>query len=194
MQRSQPTLVLVAGFAGSGKTETGKLLAQITSWSLLDKDTLTRPLVEKLLEKLSGDPHDRQTELYFDHVRPLEYRCLLKTGLENLACGNSAILSAPFIREVNDEAWLRRLRRRCRGWGGDINVAWVYADVESMRQRLVARNAERDAWKIANWTEYVQGIDVNMLPAGEHQYIDNSHGSNLPLLDQIKTLARHVIG
>jgi predicted kinase len=190
--RPQPFMVLVSGFAGSGKTETGKLLAQLTSWALLDKDTLTRPLVENLLEKLAGNPHDRHTRLYFDRVRPLEYDCLLKTGLENLACGTSAILSAPFIREVNDQAWLRRLDMRCRALGGHLAVVWVYADPESMRHRLIARNAERDAWKIANWPEYLGGIDVDMLPAAEHSYLDNGEDGGLPLLDQVTMLARQL--
>ena len=72
----ETSLVLVGGFAGSGKTEFGQLLAAVTGWALLDKDALTRPLTESLLLALGADPNDRQTDLYKQRVRPLEYRCL----------------------------------------------------------------------------------------------------------------------
>jgi predicted kinase len=185
-------MVLVSGYAGSGKTETGKILAEITSWALLDKDTLTRPLVEQLLTELNGDPHDRQSPLYLHRVRPLEYDCLVRTGQENLECGSSCILSAPFLHEVTDVAWLRRTRRRCQALGGELVVTWVAADTESMRQRLIARNADRDTWKIANWAEYLLSIDVNMVPKGEHFLLDNSVSGRLPLADQVVALANQL--
>src|SRR5438094_277632 len=74
------SLVLVGGFAGSGKTEFGQLLAAITGWALLDKDALTRPLTENLLLALGADPNDRETDLYKQRVRPLEYLCLLNAA------------------------------------------------------------------------------------------------------------------
>ena len=187
-------MVLVSGFAGSGKTETGKILAELTSWALLDKDTLTRPLVEHLLTELNGDPHDRQSALYLDRVRPLEYECLLKTGLENLDQGVSVILSAPFIREVCDGQWLRRLRRRCSATGVCCAVVWVAADAETMRQRLTARNADRDSWKIANWDLYLDGLDTGMVPVGEHYLVDNSMDGRYPLADQVAALSRQIVG
>ena len=57
-------LILVGGYAGSGKSEFGSFLSNITGWTLLDKDLLTRPLAEGLLtDQFYGDisaasPHD----------------------------------------------------------------------------------------------------------------------------------------
>lgn len=192
MGQQAPLMAVISGFAGSGKTESGKLLAECNSWALLDKDTLTRPLVEGLLAQLNGDPHDRQSSLYFTQVRPLEYQCLLKAGFENLEAGVSSILSAPFIREVCDIGWLRRTRRHCVALGGHFVVVWVWADMESMRERLLARNAERDGWKLANWDEYLRMIDPDMRPACEHYLLDNSMSSRLPLADQVDVLARQL--
>jgi len=103
-------LTVVAGYTGSGKTETGKLLAQATGWALIDKDTITRAIVESLLARINGDPHDRQTRDYLTQVRPLEYECLMRTGWENVECGTSTILSAPFPREIGDANWVGSVR------------------------------------------------------------------------------------
>jgi hypothetical protein len=76
------TLALVAGYAGSGKSEAGKLLAAATGWAMLDKDTLSRPMTERLLQALGGDPDDRHSPTYLEHARPLEYACLMKAVWE----------------------------------------------------------------------------------------------------------------
>lgn len=186
-------LVLVAGLAGSGKTETGKLLATVTGWALLDKDSLTRPLTEGLLLRLNGDPHDRHTSVYFDQVRPLEYDCLLKTAWENVICGASVIVSAPFIREVNDEAWVQRVRHRCERLGSRFHVVWVASDVPTMRMRLTARDADRDMWKLANWDAYLQMVDPQMLPGCDHVVVDNCVDADLPLVDQVRAIAQSVL-
>jgi predicted kinase len=183
-------LVLVAGYAGSGKTETGKLLAQATGWALVDKDTITRPMTERLLEQLHGDPHDRQTQLYLTHVRPLEYECLMRTGWENIECGTSTILAAPFLHEVRDADWVAAVQRRCTYLGAALRTIWVDSDAESMRERLIARNAERDAWKLSNWQEYLAGIDLALRPCVDHLVIDNRVDTGEPLLHQVLRLAQ----
>jgi hypothetical protein len=40
-----PMLLVIGGYAGSGKTELGRLLATMTGWPLLDKDILTHGLI-----------------------------------------------------------------------------------------------------------------------------------------------------
>ncbi|MDQ1659191.1 MAG: hypothetical protein QOD41_4274 [Cryptosporangiaceae bacterium] len=75
---------------------------------MLDKDTITRPVVEAALEMIGQSPHDRESEKYLELIRPREYECLAAAAMENVECGNSAVLAAPFIREFGDEAWLQR--------------------------------------------------------------------------------------
>jgi predicted kinase len=99
------TLALVAGYAGSGKSEAGKILASATGWAMLDKDTLSRPMTERLLEALGGDPDDRHSPMYLEHARPLEYACLMKSVWENLECGISVVAVAPFLAESADAQW-----------------------------------------------------------------------------------------
>ncbi len=169
-----PALVLVSGYAGSGKSDFGRFLSDATGWAVVDKDTLTRPLSEQLLMKLGTDPNDRHSDAYTQHVRPLEHQCLLKTARANLSNGVSTVLTAPFLTEVTDDAWLRRLGLWCHRHGMDIATVWVHADLDAMHTYLQQRDAARDAWKLNNWDRYAATVDLQLRPQCGHTLVDNS--------------------
>ncbi len=189
----KPILTLVGGYAGSGKTEFSRFLSDITGWAFLDKDSITRLMTERLLVSLGGDPNDRHSELYLSEVRPLEYRCLMETAWDNLHVGTSAILSAPFISELNDEAWFKRLENRCAAKGIDVAAIWVRCDPESMREYIEFRGAARDAWKLANWDEYVSGLKTDASPPTAHITVDNRLGSAITLADQTRESLKRIL-
>lgn len=153
------SLTLIGGFAGSGKSEFARFLTSVTGWAVLDKDTLTRPLVERLMISIGGDANDRHTSLYLENARPYEYRCLLDAGMENIRCGVSTVLTAPFLQEFSDEEWLTRVRNGCVRHNATMSVVWVKCDTDSMRDYVAFRGAARDAWKLANWDEYLATVD-----------------------------------
>lgn len=183
-----PVAVLIGGYAGSGKTELGRIITRRTGWPILDKDTVTRPVVETALEKLGLSPHDRESEIYRTVVRPAEYTALTAAVLENIECGVSVVATAPFIRELNDQAWCDRLQDSITAAGGSMHVVWVRCDPESMLHYLRHRGAARDAAKLADWNGYLESIDLAFTPAIEHLTVDNSLGAR-PLSEQ----AEHVI-
>ncbi|MFI9556132.1 AAA family ATPase [Nonomuraea endophytica] len=189
----RPILVLVGGYAGSGKTEFSRFLSDITGWAFLDKDSLTRPIVERLLVTLGGDPHDRHTDLYLKEVRPFEYRCLMETAWDNLHVGTSAILSAPFIAELKDEAWFTRLENKCAAKGIDVAAIWVRCDPDSMREYIEFRGAARDAWKLDNWEQYAAGLDTDTSPPTAHLTVDNRLGSAISLADQTREALKRIL-
>ena len=186
----RPVLVLVGGYAGSGKTELARFIVQLTGWPLLDKDPLTRPLVERLLTALGGDANDRHTELYRDKVRSVEYDCLMQSAMANINCGISTVLTAPFIAEMTNTSWMQRLSNRCSALGVDVFPLWVRCDAESMREYITFRSAARDAWKLQRWEEYAATIDLELRPAVPHLVVDNRMGAAVSLADQ----ARQAIG
>ena len=106
----KPRLILVSGPGASGKTFISKHLARACSKAVyLDKDSLASVFVEALLH-LSGEPHDqRDSEVYFTKIRPLEYKALLSVASDNLRLGSDVIADAPFIREVMDNDWMSQL-------------------------------------------------------------------------------------
>ncbi|RKT27084.1 dephospho-CoA kinase [Paraburkholderia sp. RAU2J] len=162
-------LVFFCGHAGTGKTTVAKKLigplikASGTPFCLLDKDTLFGGYSAAAMAMLSGDPNDRDSPLFLQHLRDPEYRGLLDTARDNLELGVSALVVAPLSREVRerrlfDRAWL--------GVGADVRlrVVWVHTSDEVARQRIVARANPNDAYKLAHWDEYRQR---RFVPSGE---------------------------
>jgi predicted kinase len=189
---AKPHLAIIGGYAGCGKSEFGRFLSSITGWALLDKDTLTRPIAERLLVSLGSHPNDRESETYLRTVRPLEYQCLMNAGYENLQAGVSTILAAPFVAELDDKAWLQRLLNRCGSLGTTVSVSWVHCDAQSMQEYLIARGAARDAWKLANWDDWMAMVDLNKRPACDHFVVDNQLNGAVSLADQARALIQRV--
>lgn len=181
-------IVVIGGYAGSGKTELGKLLARKTRWTLLDKDTLTRPLVDALASTICGDPDDRETSRYVEEIRPLEYRVLFDTAQEVLAQGASPILTAPFIVEAKDPNFKFRLMDLAHREGATLHTVWVVADEHTMLERLSARGADRDRWKLVNWEAYFASVNPNMRPGFVENFVDNSASSPTTLGESVDTL------
>lgn len=188
IRTSTPHVVLVGGYAGSGKTELGRILARETGWAILDKDTLTRPVVEAALEVLGSSPHDRESDTYLGTIRPREYEALTSAMTENVQCGNSAIVTAPFISEFADTAWLNRIQATCTDMGATLTIAWVYCDAETMHTYLRRRGAARDTAKLADWQGYLSSINTGFRPSVSHLVIDNCASS-----EPLQAQSQHII-
>jgi predicted kinase len=162
-------LVFFCGHAGTGKTTLARKLlgplmkASATPFCLLDKDTLYGGYSAAAMAMLTGDPNDRDSPLFLQHLRDPEYRGLLDTARDNLELGVSALVVGPLSREVRerrlvDRAWL--------GVGADVTlrVVWVHTSEELARQRIIERANPNDAYKLAHWHEYRQR---RFVPSGE---------------------------
>jgi DNA-binding transcriptional regulator YhcF (GntR family)/predicted kinase len=187
-----PRLLLVGGFAGSGKTELGRIIARLTGWPILDKDTLTRPVVEAALEILGHSPHDRESTEYLTQIRPREYESLMAAARENAECGNSAVLTAPFIQEFADPAWVQRVIAQFEAIKAQVAFAWIHCDAATMYTYIRQRGAARDAAKLADWPGYLAGIDLDMRPPVPHFLLDNS-ASSTPLQTQAQDVVRQLL-
>ncbi|MEU5431245.1 AAA family ATPase [Streptomyces olivoreticuli] len=181
-----PSVVLVGGFAGSGKSEFAKFIGRLTGWPILDKDSLTRPLVDQLLVALGGEANDRSSDLYREKIRPLEYRCLMEAAWDNVDCGVSTILDAPFISEFSQSSWMQRFYNRCKSKRVSVATIWVECDPDSMREYIEFRGAARDIWKMEAWEEYLGSIDLEMRPQGPHFVVDNRLGAAIAMADQAR--------
>lgn len=188
----RPQVILIGGYAGSGKTELGRIMARETGWPMLDKDTLTRPVVEAALEVLGQSPNDRESATYLEKVRPREYEALAAAATENVECGNSAIVTAPFLREFKDSNWVAKTVARYSDLGASTTLVWVYCDLASMHTYIRHRGAARDAVKLASWDKYTATVDLDLRPPMSHFVIDNCTSSE-PLRDQAKHLLKSVL-
>lgn len=113
--------------------------------------------------------------------------------LENVGCGNSCIVTAPFIAEFRQEAWINRTRATLKDLNASATLVWVYCNDESMRMYIRRRGAARDGAKLADWNGYVNSIDLDARPLGPHHVIDNSV-SGEPLQDQARKLLKTILG
>lgn len=170
---TQPTVVFVGGYAGSGKTEFGKVLARLTRWPILDKDTTTRPVVECALAVLDRPEHDRESDVYLEQIRPREYEALQATAIENIECGVSAIITAPFLREVTSPAWLARTTALFESRGARVEFVWLRCDLDTMKTYIRHRGAARDTGKIGNWETYSAEVNTEFAPSVPHTIIEN---------------------
>jgi predicted kinase len=186
-----PQVLLIGGYAGSGKTELGRILARRTHWPMLDKDTTTRPVVEAALEKLGVAPSDRESDVYLNIIRPTEYEALIATMSENVSCGNCAIVTAPFIRELADRAWCERIAATVGSMNAELHVIWVRCDEPTMKSYIKQRGAARDSHKLANWEAYIANVDLSFAPATAHTVIDNSADAT-PLQEQADGLLQRL--
>ncbi|WP_280379798.1 AAA family ATPase [Nocardia wallacei] len=186
-RRGRPQVIYVGGYAGSGKTELGRVLARLTGWPILDKDTITRPVVDTALSQLGSSASDRESSIYLDVVRPAEYECVAAAVRENVSCGVSAIATAPFIKEFSTEAWFRRTAAELDTVGADMQVVWIRCQPDSMHAYITRRGAARDSWKLAHWDDYVRSINVEFEPPWAHTIITNDPESP-PLREQAQAL------
>jgi hypothetical protein len=161
MLSSAPRLILFAGHAGTGKTSLAKKALPLISaktgkdFFFLDKDTAYGAFSSHMMGLLTGDPQDRDSPTYLEHIRDQEYAGLIDIVRENLALGVSVILVGPFTREIMSGQFFQPellglpATTACR-------IAWIDLASDEAKRRIEHRADTRDAWKLAHWESYLQ--------------------------------------
>ncbi len=154
-------LILFAGHAGTGKTTLAKrAIPQLAArggrdFFFLDKDTAYGAFSSHIMGLLTGDPDDRDSPTYLQHLRDREYSGLLDITRENLELGMQALLVGPFTREIMAGKFFRPTEL---GLPADTvcRIAWIDLSSAEAKRRIEARNDARDRWKIAHWDDYMK--------------------------------------
>jgi len=181
----RPCLVLMAGGAGVGKTGLARMLVRrVTNAVLLDKDRLLGRWVDRVLVAV-GTNADRDSRYYWQEVRPEEYATLETLALDHLELGKVAVVDAPLRPELQDSAWVTRVRRACTDRGAGFLAIWVIVSTETARRRMMARAEPRDHWKLAHWEEFLRRQPYDP-PAGAGLVLNNEESDTLePALKQV---------
>jgi predicted kinase len=154
--------LVVAGPAGAGKSTLGRELARRTGAVLLDLDTLTNPLLDRLQAGAPSpwtshwnDPEHR------DVVRPARYAVLLAVAREQADLGHDLVLVAPFTAELAGGREWDVLRAAVAP--AEPIVVWLQVPADVLATRLRERGEPRDAGAV---------IAGAMSPAVPHLSVD----------------------
>ena len=102
-----------------------------------------------------------------DSLIPLSKQIFLAAGevgmaLEALDYDDKVLINAPFTREIRYKAYIESLKSTLKAKGAKLVIIWVNTSKEVCRQRMIARNSDRDTWKLANWDEYIAGCNFEV--------------------------------
>jgi tRNA uridine 5-carbamoylmethylation protein Kti12 len=154
-------LILVTSPPASGKTFISKQLSKTLRHVVyLDKDTLIT--LSKQIFKVAGEPYDRSSKFFEDNIRDFEYETIVALALEALDYDDMVLINAPFTEEIRDLDYINNLKAKLNEKNARLVVVWVETAIEVCRERMIARNSDRDTWKLAHWEEYIADCDFRI--------------------------------
>lgn len=154
-------MILVTSPPACGKTYISKQLAKnLKHVVYLDKDTLI-PLSNRVFAA-AGEEINRSSKFFEDNIRDYEYETIVDIGVEALEYDDIVLINAPFTKEVHDEETLERFRTKLRKKNAKLVIIWVVTDPKVCHQRMIARNSDRDTWKLQHWDQYIKTVDFSI--------------------------------
>lgn len=159
---SNPTALFILGHAGTGKSFlTAHFIehqrAKGRAWCVLDKDVVSETWSGPLLAALGQNPNDRDSPMFKEKVRDLEYRSTLRIAKAQLDLGLDAIFPGPWSKELATSALFSR---QDLGFPAQTRLrhVWLELPIAIRRQRIVDRDDPRDQWKLDHWDTYINAL------------------------------------
>lgn len=160
-EKEMKKLILVTSPPACGKTYVSKQLAKALSHVVyLDKDTLIR--LSKQIFVVAGEEYNRSSPFFEQNIRDYEYETIVDLAMEALEYDDIVLINAPFTREIRDKEYIQNLKNKLKEKNASLVVIWVETTAEVSRQRMIARNSDRDVWKLAHWDEYIEDCNFNI--------------------------------
>ena len=132
--------VAVSGVAGSGKSTLGRALAVTTRLPLLDLDTLTNPLLDRL-SGIAPEQHWLASPSTTD-IRDGRYAALRAVARDVVATAGGAVMVAPFTAELHGEAEWDSLVEAVAP--SELRLIHLRGDADLLAMRRAVRGEPRD--------------------------------------------------
>ena len=154
-------LILVTSPPASGKTFISKELSKnLKHVVYLDKDTLI--VLSRQIFAVANEEYNRSSDFFEKNIRNYEYAAITDLALEALDYDDIVLINAPFTREIRDSVYMSGLKQKLAAKNARLTVIWVQTDIDIVKQRMIARNSDRDRWKIDNWEKYIASVDFTI--------------------------------
>ena len=134
-------------------------------------------------------PHTRSGRAY-KKLRPHFYQALYTIVEENLMRGNSVVLDAPHVKEMQAPGWRRLIKSVAARTKAKLIVVRCRCAERLLRSRLQARGKRRDRWKLDHWKEFLTEQPIDMPMVFSHLDIDTAED----LSSNVKLALRHITG
>ena len=83
-------------------------------------------------------------------------------GLEALDYDDIVLINAPFTQEIRDMDYIHNLKAKLAEKNATLVVVWVETSPEIVHERMIARNSDRDTWKLEHWDEYIASCNFEI--------------------------------
>lgn len=186
---SPAVALFILGHAGTGKTFLARHFVQRQheigrAWCTLDRDVVSEVWSGALLQALGQNPDDRDSPMFKENVRDLEYASTLRIAKDQLELGLNVIFPGPWSRELASSA-LFSTRELGFPASTRLRHVWLELPLETRKERIARRADPRDHWKLAHWSAYINALKrPEAVQSGMVPVIDAS----LPLDQQIARL------
>ncbi|MBI5588052.1 MAG: AAA family ATPase [Deltaproteobacteria bacterium] len=150
----RPSLVVVCGLSGTGKSTVACLIAGKTGFVRLSSDALRKELAG--VEPSAHRFEDYGKGIYSDEFTERTYGGLIERALSYLKEGRSVVLDATFSRR----RFIDAAKEASAQSGAEFNIVECVADGETVKKRLLKRRTEEvkgaEAVSDADWGVYLR--------------------------------------
>jgi uncharacterized protein len=181
LRRGQPTVVLVGGLPGSGKTTLANGIGEVLSWQVLHSDDVRRDV----FGGSDGAIWTYRSDHYSESAKGAVYEELLRRSKQLLGMGESVILDATWL----DGAWRERARAMSANSSSEVVELCCVVPPHEARMRIRLRSSEGTDTSEAT-PDLVASMTQSPTLWPSATVIDTSH-TTLESLDQVFEVLGH---
>lgn len=149
------------GVAGTGKTTLSREIIRRISAVYLDNNHIVDAFFP-----------DTREDFDYKRLRARFYKALYTIAEANLKLGNSVLLDAPHIKEVQTPEWKKFITGFAKKNKAKLVVIRCRCSEESLRARIQSRGERRDQSKLRHWKEFLAEQPMQVPVPFPHLEID----------------------